>query len=310
MCRHFEKDPRAYPAGVSAARTAVASLAPAAGCGLRGLTRAAAALLAAFALAGCVNLKEVRDYAGQSSQLAAYDDVTARWLQTHQRESGFVIGPAVDASKKEDADRQATRDDLARIHRTVADYFVIMAKLAGDDTLSVTSNVDGLSQKVKAANFLALDDTHVDAYASVAKIVSNWISGAYQQREVARYIETGNAPIRTILQGMNNIVGAYIGTFRNEKARAGYLQLAQGKTDQDQIVRTLARIEYARIASNIDLSIQKAQALRDAIKSISDGHQKLYDARNNLSGSDVRAALQKLNAEIRSLKQSIAELKG
>lgn len=276
----------------------------------RALVRAATVVLAGVTLAGCVNLQEVRDYAGQSAQLTAYDDVTARWLQTHARESRFVIGPAIEASKKEDAERQAIKDDLARIHRTVADYFALMARLAGDESFSVTSNVDALGQKVKAAKFLAFDETHVDAYANVAKIVSNWILGAYQQREVARYIENGNTPIRTVLAGMNNIVAAYSGTFRNEKARAGYLQLAQGKTEQDQIVRTLARMEYARIAADADASIARAEKLREAIRQISDGHQKLYDSRNSLNAGDARTAMQKLNREIKSLAKSISELKG
>ena len=49
-------------------------------------TRIMSALLLTLALVACVNLKEVREYAGESAKLSAYTELTTRFRDTYYRE--------------------------------------------------------------------------------------------------------------------------------------------------------------------------------------------------------------------------------
>lgn len=261
------------------------------------------------AAAACADLKEVRDYAAQSSQLTAYKELTNRWVTTHEREGIYVNQDEARSSVAEGEARKALQKDLLKIHTTVGDYFAVLGRLAGDDAFSVSSSLEDLGKSVKTAKTLGFDDAHVDAYTNISKIVSNWILGAYQQRTVQKYVEDGNDSIRLVLVGMKSIARSYRGTFNNEVGRARYLNLTLSDTGQDQILRAVARAEFARIRTDGLAAIKQADALVAAIESISKGHLELYDKRSDIGGKELVDALQKVNKDLQAIRKSLASAK-
>ena len=82
-------------------------------------TRIMSALLLTLALVACVNLKEVREYAGQSAELSAYTELTTRFRDTYYREQPYLSGEADRLAQDNDKRRKAAYEDLLKIHQRV-----------------------------------------------------------------------------------------------------------------------------------------------------------------------------------------------
>jgi hypothetical protein len=269
--------------------------------------RLAAVMLAGVALVGCVNLKEVREFAGQSAQLSAYPELSQRWASTYDRLDPYLV-KGTDAAKREtaiDPERKEAVKDLLRIHETVSLYFSTMAALAGDDTFSVGESLDGLSTQIKASKLTGLDESHVDAYSRIVKIVAGAATSVYQQREVKRYLEEGNAPIQTILTGMRQVTRVYRGTLKGELGTVGFLETVDDSAGQNRIVAMLARAEHARLKTDIDGADKRLQTLDAALEKIKAGHQKLYEDRDRLSSRELRDFVKRTNKDLRTLRKQL-----
>ena len=260
-------------------------------------------------LVSCVNLEEVREFAGESSKLAAYREMTQNWANTYEREKPYLFDNNLVLAKSENKARQDAVADLLKIHETVSMYFAVLGKLAEDDAFSVQSSADELAKQIKASRLTGLEDKHVDAYVRISGIVSSWILSGYQQREIAKYVESGNDPVQTMLAGMRQVVKTYTGTLRNEKGRYGFLNLVNKETPQDQIVAALANSEYIRLSVQADAARKKLAALDRAIVKISEGHQKLYDSRNELGSGALRIILASMSKDLKSLSNELNTVK-
>jgi len=259
----------------------------------------------AIGLAGCVNLKEVRDYAGESAQLTSYTDATNRWETTSDR-TNLVLPPK--DREPPDKGRKAAATELRKIHETVSTYFDVMAKLAGDDSFAIGSNIDRLGKSIKESPLVHVDSKQVDAYADLIKVLSSIVLSGYQQHEIKSYLERGNAPIQTLLAGMNITLNDYDAALESERQSLGFLVLVNRKTPQDEIIASLASIEHARLLAEVDSAAKQIKALHAALAKIAEGHQQLYDHRDSLSAESLRATLMQLNSDLASVRKDLKTL--
>jgi hypothetical protein len=102
----------------------------------------------------------------------------------------------------------------------------------------------------------------------------------------------------------------YTGTLRNKKGCYGLLNLVNKETPQDQIVAALANSEYIRLSIQTDAARKKLTALDQAIVKISEGHQKLYDSRNEPGSGALRIILASMSKELQSLWNELKTVKG
>ena len=260
-------------------------------------------------LVSCANLEEVREFAGESSKLVAYREMNQNWANTFEREKPYLFDKDLSLAKTEDKARKEAVTDLLKIHATVSLYFDVLGKLAGENAFSVQSSTDELAKQIKASSLTGLEDKHVDAYVRISGIVSKWMLSSYQQREIAKYVESGNDPVQTMLAGMRQAVKIYAGTLRNEKGCYGFLNLVNKETPQDRVVAALANSEYVRLSVQADAARKKLTALDQAIVKISEGHQKLYDSRNELGSSGIRIVLVSMSKDLKSLRNELNTVK-
>ena len=268
-----------------------------------------ASLILAAVLTACVNLKEVREYSAQAAQLTSYPELTQRWVDTYPRSRHYMNEREIVQGKAEDAGRREVHQDALKIHETVALYFAVLGKLAGDDTFSVSSNLDDLSKQIRTSKVLGIEQKQVDAYTNIVKVVSTWMVGAYQQQQVARMIEQGNASLQTLLEAMRYMARIYAGTLRNERSAADNLLLVAKTGPQDRIIAMLASAEHARISSELNAAEKRLKALDAALVKIAGAHQKLYDSRGDIDRAELQAFLKSINKDLKVLNNQIKTLK-
>ncbi len=268
-------------------------------------------VFAALVASGCANLKEVREFAGESARLAAYRDLSVRFRDTYQRERPYLFGEAERIAQENDAARKEIYQDLVRLQDNVMLYMATLATIAGDDAFDLAKGIDGLAKGIKAHPDLGLDAKHVDAFASLAKIVAKWATSAYQQHAIREMVREGAAPLQATLAGLGNVVRYYRKTSANErKSVLGFFDVEKSFADtpKDRLLLVLARAHFQGKAADYDAAEAKYAELEKGIGFVADGHAKLLANVNKLSGSEARAQLAAIAKDLKTIRGNLQAL--
>jgi hypothetical protein len=264
--------------------------------------------LAVSGIAGCVSLEEVRDYAGESARLAAYTELTTRFRDTYERERPYVFGPVDSAARENDRKRKAAYRDLMRIHTTVVRYMQTLGRLAGDETLDLTTELEALSGGIARYPQLGIDEQKVDAVSNVARIVSRWVMGAVQLRSVQEMVREGDPHMQQVLEGMAALVRVERRTHENERRTVlGFLEseIPFADTPQDRLLAALARAHLLEKTREYDAVEPKYAAAERAITRIAEGHHALAKNVDRLSLTETRELVKACVKDLRAVRDSL-----
>lgn len=270
-------------------------------------------LLLIFVMAGCANLKAVRDYAGESAKLSAYTELTTRFRDTYEREQPYLFGEAERLAQENDKRRKAAYEDLMKIHQRVSLYMQTLATLAGENAFDLSKEIDSLAGRIKAYPNFGIDSKHVDAVSGVAKVVTKWITSAHQERAIRDMIKEGDEPLQTTLQGMEALVRCYKKTNENErKTVLGFFEMEIPFADnpKDKLLNVLARAHaQSKTAEykNVELKYDEAEK---GIKSIADGHKKLFENIDKLSSEEVKTMISNFANDIKTIRENLQKIRG
>lgn len=270
-----------------------------------------ALLLVALLGSGCADLKEVREFAGESARLASYKELTVRFRDTYSREEPYLYGDAAKIAKINDAARKAIFEDLMRLHDGVMLYMATLATLAGDDTFDLSKGIEGLAKGIKSIPDAGLTAKHVDAFASLAKIVARWATSAYQQRAIREMVVESDIPLQAVLEGLSSVVQYYAKTMANERATVlGIFRVQLPFTDdqKERLLQILARAHMQTKIAEYALHQTKHAELEKGIKAIADGHRKLRENVERLSSSEARGLLSEIVRDLRTIRSNLQAL--
>lgn len=265
-------------------------------------------VLLTLALAGCVNFKEVRDYAGEAAKLSAYTELTTRFRDTYEREQPYLSGEAERLAKENDKKRKAAYADLIKIHQRVSLYMQTLARLAGEDTFDFTPEIGSLASGIKTHTDFGIEVKHVDAVANIAKVITKWLTSSYQEHVVRSMIKEGDADLQATLEGMMTLVRYYKETNDNErKTVLGFFEMEIPFADapKDKLLATLARVQVqAKTAEYKNAQLRYADA-EQGIRSIAEGHARLLENIDRLSHVEVKGMIGKFARDIKAMRENL-----
>ena len=265
-------------------------------------------LVVTVTLIGCVNLKEVRDYASESAKLSAYTELTTRFRNTYEREEPYLFGKAKQQAENNDKKRKAAYEDLLKIHKTVSLYMQTLAKLAGEDTFKLSTEIDSLASGIEAHPDFGIDGKHVDAYSNISNVITKWITSSYQERAVQDMVKAGDAHLQTTLEGMMSLVDYYKKTNENErKTVLGFfaVEIPFANSPKDKLLHTLARAHVQSKISEYENARLKYNDAEKGIISVKDGHSKLLENVDNLSKAEVKTVISEFAKDIKAIRENL-----
>ncbi|GGB99176.1 hypothetical protein GCM10011352_26690 [Marinobacterium zhoushanense] len=271
------------------------------------------ALLLTLTLTGCANLKEVREYAGESAKFSAYTELTERFRDTYYREQPYLTGEAERLAQVNDIKRKAAYDDLLTIHQRVALYMQTLARLSGEDTFDLSGNLDSLAGGIKEHPDLGIDKQQVDAIADLANVVTRWATASQQQRAVREMIKAGDAPLQTTLQGMKRLVRYYRASHENEKRTVlGFfeVELPYVEDPEHRLLATLARAHLQAKEAEYQAVQPQYEAAAQGIERIAEGHRKLLENIDDLTSQAVRDSIKRFAKDIKAIRKDIQSIEG
>jgi hypothetical protein len=276
------------------------------------MTRLVSVLGIVVLLSACAQLKEVRDFAGESAKFSDYTDLTTRFRDTFERELPYLDDENIINEAKIDKGRKQVYPDLLKIHDRVSLYLKTLARLAGEDRFDVSKPMGAVEEGIKANPTFGIDPKHVDAYSELGKIVAKWITSAYQQSAVRAMIREGNEHLQVSLEGMAGLVRLYRKTHTQEKKivfGVFDIELPFHDKPQDRLLRVLTRAHLQTKEVEYKVAEAKYDDAEKGITKIAEGHAALYKDINNIDTAELKAFIEATSKDIKAIREHILMLR-
>ncbi len=271
---------------------------------IKAAARVSPAVFAAL-LVACTDLSAVREWSTTSMEAAQFNEVVATYADTPTRLSVYDADAAESWGAQADL-RAAQAKALELQLSVVADYMAALSALAADSAVSFSGDIDTLRESLN--NTGKLEKSTIDASAGLLTTVANAAANLWRQQQIGLLIEGANAPLQQILRTeLRSIVNqdfrrdleiesAFLERYFEDLLRTGGGSATANASLQEWFV--VRRVENQRRQAAVDSYLK-------VLDNISDGHQKLFDQRDNLA---ARQLAQDLFALAKEMRDNVKEI--
>ena len=265
-----------------------------------------AACLILLASACTANLTSVRDFANTSFDAAQYSQLVVVYVETPTRLKRYEPSSQWPELDRQASQRQAQRQQLLLRHTHVKEYMTALGQLAADGLPIYDNELDELGKALEDAKFA--DEGEATAFAAVSKLLVTAATDRWRRDKLESLIEQSNAPFQVVVGAMAKTVEqGFTGDAAIERIALDkyYTTLQQEGKDPAGLA---ALAEWRAFRTN-EL-VTHDQAIRNyvvVLKTIGQGHQKLYETRDQLSKAEVEADIQRY---ANRLKEAFNAVKG
>lgn len=275
------------------------------------LALAASLLLASCATpTGPVSLYEVRQFADASARIGGYGELSRRYRDTYQREQPYLSPAADRIARENDARRRAVYDDFVSIQKSLVLYMQTLSLLAGEARYDLSTQLDDLGTGLKANAESGLQQRHIAAYTGLTRLLTRVIASGYQNRSVATMVRDGDADVQALLEAMITLTRLYAKTNENEKKTVLGIfdvEIPFSARNQDRMLVTLAKVHYMNKATEYKLVDKRYDLALQGLTKVAQGHQRMRENLNNLTGDDMRKLLAGYGRDLVALRDALSD---
>lgn len=269
------------------------------------LSSIVAAIAFPLFIAACTDLSAVRDFAKTSSAVVESRAVIDGYVAHPSRMRAFFPPDRLALLEEQSRLRQNQKAGLEGLQQAIGTYMTTLGSLAADETVSFNTNP--LVSQASKVGVIAPD--LVGVVTAAGDLLLRAASSAWRQRETSRLIGdvhphlvrmtdalrqfVTEAAAADDAQALSAIDAHYSLLIRRSRDPAGMAALGEWRIVREEAVRSR---EAARTA------------YLSALAKVRDGHQILFDRRNDLSLDDTIRQLRAAEAALRELGKVLEPL--
>ncbi len=265
--------------------------------GARGAGRVAALVLV-FAAAGCADFGAVRDFGRSAAVVSAYPPAAAAYVESARTSAAFVAGsPESFVSRTQ---RQQQADDARALHAAVGNYFAMLARLAGDDglTLATLKSMASDARRVVSGDF---DRATINAYADLGQTLTRFAETPARRRAVRSLVEEGGPSAMRLVESLRRVSLDWRAQVANDaKAVDATLGIAALPADVPPLLRILAADRQAELARGYATALRRMRAADEALATVQAAHADLVKRLDDLGAPVARAELRQATTALRA----------
>lgn len=187
---------------------------------------------------------------------------------------------------------------LTKVSSVVTDYFKAMQKLAGFDVSGVISANESAAEN--AATAAGLDSTQIESIGKLANLITRVATQGYQHDRLITGLNDADPNIQSITTALDTIAKTYIDFLQEEQQTLTAEYQTVGDTKDPAMLLILNRA-YSEDIERIGERRAAANAYRDALKNIREGHHTLTRDAHYMNAKDLSKALQPYTSNLNGL---------
>jgi hypothetical protein len=257
-------------------------------------------------LVGCVNLREVNQYAGTSiNSLNRINEVSYSfnaYCQNKCELEQLRIGK-IDTAFQCECENMAARADEAiqKMHFTIVAYLQAVHQLS--DNKGFTYNVNGLAKSLQQNPLLGLNEQQAGMIDKAGSFIASAATAYYRQKKLNKYVSEADTVFQQLMSTFIFLVGNRLQNQLKIHYQTRMTNLeqmlfnAKGSKPIEQVVikSTLDETAYYRKHRSL------IQSYVELLKVVKDGHHTLYANRTSLNRDNAKRLLTNYVAEIQDL---------
>lgn len=256
---------------------------------------------------GCANLSAVREFANISTESAQYTRLVDDYAQSPIRQKQYRPAREHEGLERINRERTALQERLLLRHSLIEEYMDTLGRLAADEVVVYNKELDALGNAVKEKKFV--DAKEADAFAAIAKVLVKGATDRWRQKQLKELIAISNGPFQVVVESLRIVVeNGFRGDLLNEKAaiQSYYGTLILDSRDKAGIA-ALEEWRNLRLAA-LETRAKAIESYAKILRTISEGHQKLYDGRNDLSRELLVRDMSRYSRDLKRLFNTIRNL--
>ena len=275
---------------------------------------------------GCVaNLPAVRDFSQNTIVAAAsFDSIADDLPKSCIRRVELELAPdekiIVDNKRVEYAPEYVTAlskctilksslDGILQVNAVLKGYAEALGKLASDDAVTFTQEVDALEANLKQININGsnpFDGPKATAVSELARFLSKAALDGYRQKKLRETIQVGHKHLEQIVGGLGDVAGDYKAILRNEKQNVitnQNLIVAQRTKGKTTVELDKKLLETKQTIAAIETKERAAEDYKTILRKIAETHKGLYISAESgqLDSALLIAEVQKYAAQLTPL---------
>jgi hypothetical protein len=186
-------------------------------------------------------------------------------------------------------------------------YMEALGRLAADEIVDQSEELSQLTTKLQ--NQAGTSQAETEAFGKIAGVLTNAIGDKWRKRQIQELIERSNGPLQTILKSLKQIVvDGFGGDDQNEQfAIQSYYRTKIAQSNDPAGIAALMEWQERR-EENLAAHTQVIQSYSAILEKISEGHQKLYDERNDLGKAQLIQQIKKSAKELKDMLDTIKKI--
>ncbi len=254
----------------------------------------------------CADLSGIQRFAATSARSAEYTRLIDAYVTSPGHVARYAAEDRRAVLEEQTKRREAQRGDLLALHLAVEEYMRALARLASDEVVDYDAQYDALGKAAQGANFA--DDAQAEAMKKVGGVLTRAVADGYRQKKLREVIEEANEPLQVILGRLRAIAASIADETQNLERKAHhYYQTAMRESGEAGTEALLAGWQY-RDEQEIAGLRRSAEIYGDALRAISEGHQALYDNRDELDTAEIRRQLTRHARDMRSAIDALRDV--
>jgi hypothetical protein len=256
---------------------------------------------------GCVDLKAVQDFANISAESAEYTTLVDNYVDFPNRQKRYQSEDRHAQLEAMAQERLSQKTELLLRHHVIEEYMEALGKLAADEIVDQSEELSQLTTKLQSQAGTSPAET--EAFGKIAGVLTNAIGNKWRKRQIQELIERSNGPLQIILKSLKQIVvEGFGGDDQNEQfAIQSYYRTKIAQSNDPAGIAALIEWQERR-EKNLADHTQSIQAYSAILGKISEGHQKLYDERNDLAKAQLIKQIKKSVKELKDILDSIKKI--
>lgn len=275
-----------------------------------------ALFLLSVVASSCVNLKSINNFSSTSSTgIKKFEDINYSFKQHCIDRCQFEAIRKFEIKR----DIECNCDDYRKadsvtqlIYNSIRGYFDGLTNLSNNDLTNY--NFDALKKSLTEETFgsIKIEKEQVEAYSKISKILLKATTDIYRKNKLKKYIEEANEPIQILLNKFQFIIQKNLEgelNFKKERLYAYYQEMKMNNPPLTEYEKGKATSDYYQQLFDINTKQKQIESFAKSLKSISEGHQKLYDNINKMSTKELKDLLIGYTSDIQDIISEFNKLK-
>ena len=256
---------------------------------------------------GCANLSSIREFADISSKTAEHTKLVNDYVESPSNQRKYQPESQHQELDRIAKNRSKQKEALLLRHLLIEEYMDALGQLAADEVLTYDKEIDELGAAVEKGKFI--EKKEAAAFSAIGKLLVKAVTDGWRQRKLKQLIDESNKPLQIVIGSLKQIVDeGFAGDLEIEKISVQKYYRAIILDSHDKAgITALEEWQLSKL-NTINNRGKAIETYSEALLKISEGHQKLYDSRDQVSSKELLGQMSRYAKDLRKAYNALKDM--